>query len=131
MSDATLSNPVGSSTLLGRRILLVEDHYLTAYHLTLTLQQLGCHVLGPAATFNFAVELLEHEKFDGVILDIDIIGGSGITLARQLLARGCPFVFLSGKCCQHPLPPDLEHLPCYSKPITSEGIQQLILRHFT
>jgi CheY-like chemotaxis protein len=66
-------NPV--ELLAGRRILLVEDDFIIADDFTAAFEAAGAEVVGPAATLQKALELLEHtERLDGAVLDINLQG---------------------------------------------------------
>ncbi len=115
-----------SHTVRKLRVLLVEDHFLTAYQMTVALRQIGCEVVGPASTFSHACELVQRDGFDAAILDIDIIGGSGFDLAPLLIEKGRPFAFVSGRCREKPWPKDFEHVPCLTKPVNLVHLRRMV-----
>ena len=73
-------------TLNGRRILVVEDALLDA----------GAEVLGPAATVEEALALLEDSEIGGAVLDINLAGQLSTPVADLLAERGVPFVVATG-----------------------------------
>lgn len=85
-----------ASFLNGRSILLVEDEFLLALQLEELLQSRGGTVRGPYRTLDDAMKAAQREQFDFAILDINLSGTMVYPLADQLLARGIPFVFLTG-----------------------------------
>jgi len=82
--------------LNGKTILLVEDEFLLALQLEDLLQSRGGTVLGPFPKLDEAMRAAERDGFDFAILDINLNGTMVYPLADDLLARGIPFLFLSG-----------------------------------
>jgi len=82
--------------LNGKTILLVEDEFLLALQLEDLLQSRGGTVLGPFPRLDEAMRAALREDFDFAILDINLNGTMVYPLADDLLARGIPFLFLSG-----------------------------------
>jgi DNA-binding response OmpR family regulator len=82
--------------LNGKTILLVEDEFLLALQLEDLLQSRGGTVLGPFPKLDEAMRAALREDFDFAILDINLNGTMVYPLADDLLARGIPFLFLSG-----------------------------------
>ena len=77
-------------------ILIVEDQFIEANNIRLILREAGYSVLPLAASFSQALDILQHESADLVLLDIILEGKrSGIDLAKILKSRGIPFVYLS------------------------------------
>ncbi|KWV40202.1 hypothetical protein AS026_26755 [Rhizobium altiplani] len=64
MTDETL--------LSGKRILLVEDEYVLANDLQRIFSEEGANVLGPIASVDDALDLIEAgETIDGAVLDMN------------------------------------------------------------
>lgn len=83
--------------LSGRRVLVVEDEYFIATELASAVVALGATVLGPAATIERALELLETPGgADLAVLDINLKGQTSFQVADVLRARGIPFMFATG-----------------------------------
>lgn len=78
------------------RILAVEDEAMIAMELEDMLEELGHEVIGPAATVEEAVGLLEISAPDAAIVDANLGGTSAKPLVEALEARGVPFVLASG-----------------------------------
>ena len=100
----------------GRQILLVEDEYLIAWALQDVLTNCGAHVVGPAASVEDALELLEHEKIDGAILDVSLGHDKVYPVAAALTARNIPFVFATGYT---DLPLTWQHILRFEKPVNA------------
>src|ERR1700690_275360 len=85
-----------NSPLCGRRVLVVEDEMIVAWLLEDMLAELGCAVLGPAASVNQALAIIEAEAIDVAVLDVNLNGQMSYPIADALAARGLPFVFVTG-----------------------------------
>ena len=61
-----------------RRVLVIEDEYLTALDLTETLEELGFSVCGVARTEEEAVEAAAAQHPDLITADVRLLHGDGI-----------------------------------------------------
>lgn len=78
------------------RVLVIEDEFLTAMDLTLTLEELGFDVCGVAATEDEAVEAAMRQRPDLITADVRLRAGDGITaVARITASTPVPVVFIS------------------------------------
>src|SRR4051794_28099922 len=57
------------------KVLLVEDEFIIALEMELALLDLGCTVLGPVASAAGALALLDRERPDVAILDVNLLDG--------------------------------------------------------
>ena len=91
------SSPRSSaSPLIGQRILVVEDEMLVAMMVEDILLDLGCEVVGPAASVGAALRLAGQERLDGAVLDVNL-GSETVYLVADALKRlDVPFVFVTG-----------------------------------
>lgn len=86
---------------MDRKILIVEDEFVVANALRLILEQAGYNVIGIAASFEEADEILYKQKPDLVLLDIQLRGKlSGIDFAKKLRAKNIAFIYLSANSNQ-------------------------------
>jgi transcriptional regulator with GAF, ATPase, and Fis domain/response regulator of citrate/malate metabolism len=77
-------------------VLVVEDEFAVANDLQNILENAGYGVTGIAFSVEEALHLLEPSPPDIVLLDIYLDGpGTGIDLARTLMTRNIPFVYIS------------------------------------
>jgi DNA-binding response OmpR family regulator len=60
------------------------------------LEEAGFGVSGPFASCPAALDSLDKQPPDGAILDIELIDGECVELARELKSRCIPFVVLTG-----------------------------------
>lgn len=91
------ATPPASAHTTTASLLVVEDELIVALDLKLTLESLGFHVVGTAATQDEAVVLTMSYRPDLILMDINLgRGGDGI-LAAQEIARfaDVPIVFLT------------------------------------
>lgn len=82
--------------LEGLRVLLVEDEPIIAMTAEDMIEELGCTVVRTASTLEAALEAVEGEGFDFVLLDINLNGVESYPVAERLRAARRPFVFTTG-----------------------------------
>jgi len=91
--------PPASELLAGRRILLVEDEYLIAELMEDWLNEAGANVLGPVASVEQALQIVENEllRIDGAVLDINLGPGRKVyPVADRLNDLNIPYLFATG-----------------------------------
>jgi CheY-like chemotaxis protein len=103
------------------RVLVVEDEAVIAALIENALVDGGCSVVGPVATVGRALELIEKTGIDAALLDISINGRDTYPVADLLVARGVPFVFVSG-FTRRDLPPRYRHCAHITKPFGPSAI---------
>jgi DNA-binding NarL/FixJ family response regulator len=67
------------------RVLVVEDHPVTAHGTRILLEQAGFQVLGVATSGAAGLELAERHQPDVVVLDLQLPDLSGVTVAQRML----------------------------------------------
>lgn len=79
------------------RVLIVEDEAIIADNISDTLEEFGYEVLEPAMTYPQALEIIEEERPDIAILDIQLSGAkNGVDLAAVINEKyQFPFIFLT------------------------------------
>lgn len=81
---------------MNKKILIVEDESLVAYDLKLILTRAGYKVCGIADSVPEALEIIDEQKPEMVLLDIFLKGSlNGIDLAKVLTSKNIAFVYLS------------------------------------
>ena len=78
------------------RILVVEDEAMVSMMLEDMLADLGCRVVGPAASLNSGLKLAQDAEVDAAVLDVNLAGEKAFPIADVLAARGVPFVYATG-----------------------------------
>ena len=82
--------------LAGRQLLVVEDEVFVAMLIEDVVEGAGGAVIGPAARVDEALALLEAQKPDGALLDVNLGGELVYPVAEALARRRIPFVFVTG-----------------------------------
>jgi CheY-like chemotaxis protein len=111
--------------LAGRRILIVEDEAMISALIEMILGEAGFSIVGPVASVERALEIIEHEPFDAALLDVHINGDEVYAVADVLSARGIPFVLVSG-FARKQLPPRYRASPYIAKPFTPDTVLTLL-----
>jgi DNA-binding response OmpR family regulator len=104
------------TALAGKRVLVVEDEYLIASMLEYALEDEQAEVVGPAATNEAGLDLIEREHIDAAVIDLNLRGTRNDALASELRRRQIPFLIATGYAT------DLRTLaaPVLTKPFTTE-----------
>ncbi|MGP1346414.1 MAG: response regulator [Phycisphaerales bacterium] len=106
-----------------KRVLLVEDEFLVALSIKTMLENMGFEVIGPAASIEDAMRMLDDAAVDAAVLDINIIGGTSVPIARLLQVQSRPFVFVTGyQSPSHLLPNGLKSITRLTKPVEERAL---------
>ena len=116
--------------LNGRHVLIIEDNFYQAEDSRESLAGAGAVVAACRATPPDLDELLSHTPVDIALLDINLGQIRSFDLARALLARNIPFVFLTG---YDPgiVPPDLAAAPVIAKPADTSCLIDTLARRLS
>ncbi len=76
-------------------VLVVEDEFMIAMDLEMILEQEGHAVLGPASSVEIALRMLEDERPDVAVLDLNLRGQLVFPVAVRLREIDVPFVLSS------------------------------------
>lgn len=109
------------------RILIVEDEWLLASELARQLTRAGYGIVGPVPTVAEAIALIEAERPDAAVLDIQLDGAFTFSVAERLERGSTPFMFLSG----HPIsdfPDQLRDRIVLSKPAIWQEIVKTLAK---
>lgn len=112
-------------TFAGRRVLVVEDEFLVSLATTDLLENVGCEIVGPAASLATAVRLAQSEPLDAAVLDIDVGGEMTWPVAEELHRRGVPFLFLSAITQLMIFPTLFAAIPRLDKPVEQNRLLRL------
>ena len=86
-----------SSMFNGLKTLIVEDELLVSMLIEDILTELGCVVIGTAASVNEALShITGQSEIDVAILDVNLGCEKSFPIADALIARGVPFIFATG-----------------------------------
>jgi DNA-binding LytR/AlgR family response regulator len=109
--------------LAGLKILVVEDNYLIAEHVSAILDRQGCEVLGPVPRVEAGLALVERgPRPDCALLDVNLNGELCFPLAQALADDHVPIVFLTGYDDRAIIPPELSSAAVLGKPLEDERL---------
>lgn len=113
------------------RVLIVDDEPLARARLRTLLGDCGdsvACVAGEASNAVRAAELLAHEPFDLVLLDIHMPGANGLALAQQLktMAKAPAVVFVTAHAEHAVQAFELDAVDYLTKPVRLERLQQAL-----
>lgn len=110
----------------GLRILLVEDELVLALGVADTLGDLGAVVVGPVATVEDALALVERvPEIDCAVLDVNLGREVAYPVADSLAARGIPFLFATANLRAH-LPERFAQAPLCAKPFQPAAFRDAV-----
>jgi len=107
--------------LLGKHVLVIEDDYLQASALRITLEEQGSEVIGPYFDIDDGLAALDLETVDAAVLDVRINAKEVFPLADRLAERGVPFIFVTGYN-RNVLPVRFDRSRCVLKPLMGDDI---------
>ncbi len=92
------ASPAGDAdvSLVGRRVLILEDEALISLEIEQAVAMLGCEIVGPAGSADAAMDLIRTSPPDLAILDVNLGGHRSDRVARALRALDIPFVYCTG-----------------------------------
>jgi DNA-binding response OmpR family regulator len=94
------NSPCRPTMLRNERVLVVEDEALVAMLVEDVMLDAGAMVVGPAASVEEALRLIDAAESDGglsaAVLDLNLDGEAVLPVADRLAALGVPFVFATG-----------------------------------
>lgn len=112
-----------NEALRGRRILVVEDQFLLADLAQDILTEAGAAAVLIAANTSDALTMLDRQPpIDVAAIDVNLGGSSGFDLAEALVARGVPFIFVTGYGQTLSVPQALRQVPLLAKPYLPEAL---------
>ncbi len=109
------------SNLKGTRVLVVEDEPLLSMDVESALENVGCIIVGPAASLDVAKRLVADAEADVALLDANLAGRSVGELAAGLKQRNIPFAFVTGYG-REALPEGFREAPMLCKPVSHEQL---------
>jgi len=112
------------------KIGIVEDEMIIAEALSAMLQSIGYEIPEPASNYHEAIELIENEKPDLVLLDINLSSHlSGIDLAKTISEKyKLPYIFLTANtdAATVDLAKAVKPMAYLAKPITKDQLYSAI-----
>lgn len=114
------------SQVKGLRVLLLEDSYLVASSLSRMIRDLGCTVIGPVATVEEALPLVNQGSCDMGILDVNLGGQSSEPVASRLTELKLPFMFVTGYSSPSLLGDQFSDARRVHKPVSEAALEMAI-----
>ncbi len=98
VQSAGWDSETAAHSVAGRCLLVVEDNFLVAETLCGDLLAAGAVIVGPYSTVVDALAILraEGDRIEGAVLDVRLRDDRSFAVADELVARGIPFVFITG-----------------------------------
>ncbi|WP_268956997.1 response regulator [Sabulicella rubraurantiaca] len=119
-----------AEAIAGRNILVVEDEYLIARDLAEQLEMAGANVLGPVATVDAAMRILDrHERVDAAVLDVKLMGATVYPVADALRRLGVPILFATGYN-RDALAPAFQDVLLCEKPLETSRVIHILCEQF-
>ncbi len=114
-----------ANSLVGRRILIVEDESMIAMLLEDFLGELGCVVADMAAKPAQALKAIETHEIDAAVLDVNLDGVDSFGIAAALAKKNIPFVFATGYGGSR-LTPEFANRPVLQKPYRIDDLERAL-----
>ncbi|MFD0916863.1 response regulator [Pseudahrensia aquimaris] len=115
-----MSNTISSTTV--RSVLIVEDEPIIAMDMEMTLEAEGFDIFGLATNLEHGLQLLKSGTPDVAILDYNLGSETSVPLARALLERKIPFIYITGRELDLASDGDAPEAPIISKPVDMEAV---------
>ena len=115
-----------TESLAGVRVLILEDEFFLADDLARALRDAGGEPVGPVATIEQAVAIVENERLDAAILDLNLRGEMASDFAEHLAATELPCVIVSGYG-EDSRPQSLTRLRRLEKPVGAPAVMEALV----
>lgn len=112
-------------SLQGKRVLVVEDEVVLAMMLEDLFADAGAHVVGPAATVEQAIALIDSQPIDVALLDVCLRDQRSDPVAESLRKRGVPYVLATGYSSPHGA--ELADAPTLHKPYRFSQVEAALI----
>ncbi len=112
-------------SLQGKYVLIVEDEVVLAMMLEDLFSDAGAHVVGPAATVEQAIALIDSQTIDVALLDVCLRDQRSDPVAEALRQRGVPYVLATGY--SSPYGAELADGPTLHKPYRFAQVEAALL----
>ena len=118
------------TVLSGQKILVVEDEWMIAEHLSVLLQDMECEVIGPVSTVAEALAKATEEQIDCALLDANLNGSSSAPIVDALIAKNVPFMMVTGYGGLELPTAAMNDAPRLTKPFVEQDLKKALLALF-
>jgi two-component sensor histidine kinase/DNA-binding response OmpR family regulator len=112
-------------SVAARRVMIVEDEALVALVLADQLTYMGVSVIGPCGSVAAAKAVVAENDLDAAILDVNLGGEMVYPVAELLLAKGIPFIFVTGYG-QESIDKRFSFAPVLEKPVEQATLSDVL-----
>lgn len=119
-----------SETLVGKRILIVEDEIFVALDLQSELEAAGAILIGPATSLDAALVAANDPTLDAAIVDVDLKGERSFPVAEVLTRNGTPFIWHTGVIDRDVFVASFPDITVIEKPTHDGAIIDAVLKLF-
>jgi DNA-binding response OmpR family regulator len=110
----------------GVKVLIVEDSAILSMETEDVLTGAGFIVVGPAFSVEEVSGLLDECTIDVAVLDINLQGEAVFPVARDLLTRGIPFLFMTAYTANALLNTDFADVGVLEKPVSPDKLLRAV-----
>lgn len=115
-----------ASGLEGLRVLVVEDELLVFMQIEEALA--ACEIVGPARSPGEALAMIERDKPQAALLDVNLNGERVTPVAERLRELGVPFLLVTGYGSRDLPEPVLAAAPRLAKPFREADLVEVLIR---
>jgi DNA-binding NarL/FixJ family response regulator len=107
------------------RVLIVEDNPLISMDLEDILGSFGCEIVGPLATVQEALLVIEKNRIDFAVVDYVLEDGNAAPLAKILIDKAIPFAICTGSAGDE-ISSVFPNTPILGKPYNPEDVSLVV-----
>ncbi len=108
-------------------VLILEDEFMIAMEFETVLHDAGYRVVGPAADVDTALSLIEAEKPEMGVLDVNLgRNGTSAPVTERLRELGVPFVLCTGYQTSELVQRYGDTVPILQKPVDAEKLVDVL-----
>ena len=116
--------------LNGRRILIVEDETLIAMELMDIVEDAHGRVVGPVRSNRDAIHLIERDRIDAALLDLNLADGDATPSAERLAAAGVPILVCTAGVLPRAMRMMWPDIPIQRKPVDPRDLVRALAALF-
>ncbi|OYR19899.1 response regulator [Brucella thiophenivorans] len=114
-----------------RRVLVVEDEIFVALDVAATVEDAQGTVIGPVGTVKQAIELMDRQKVDAAILDVNLADGDLEPILERLKSQNIFVVVHTGGGLPAHLAARYPDVPVFRKPVPPYVLTRTLAHAFS